>query len=84
MKRCSLLPHCDSLSYALCVPFPLCSPWPLRVSPRHTGYGAVMKKELGPRAPVCGVEGSWGPRLGRAHLELDGEFVGAKCEAGGE
>lgn len=37
---------------------------------------------------MCGMEGTWDPRLGRAgdlaHLELDGEFVGAKCEAGGE
>lgn len=34
------------------------------------------------------MEGPWGPRLGRdggsVHLELDGEFVGAKREAGGE
>lgn len=39
-------------------------------------------------APVCGVEGAWGPRLGRAvtsvHLELNVEFVGAEREAGGE
>lgn len=37
---------------------------------------------------MCAMEGPWGPRLGRAggsvYLELDGEFVVAEGEAGGE
>ena len=40
-----------------------------------------IHEERGSRPRGVG-RGTWGPP--RAHLELDGEFVGAECEAGGE